>query len=98
MTANADNTALVKRKIHMSLHPAVNCDTTVSEDGFSLIAADTIQTVHDKVEQFIRLHDLTDNGLIIVARHAVVMLSSHNRSSWLWYDLMSFINRRCGAA
>ena len=61
----------------MGLHLPVNSDASMAQNGLGLVAADAVQAVHDKIEQLIGLLDLTHDGLVIVAGHAVVMLSSH---------------------
>ena len=42
MAPNLHHTSLIKRIINMGLHLSVNSDTAMNQDGFGLIAADTV--------------------------------------------------------
>lgn len=73
MAADLHDAAFIKGIIHMSLHAVINCDATVSKYGLGLIAADAVQTVHDKVKQFVWLLDFTNDSFVIVARYSMVV-------------------------
>ena len=75
MATNLHHTTLIKRIIDMGLHLSVNGDTTMHQDGFSLVAADAVQRLHDKVEQLAGLFHLACDSLVIVAGHPVVVRS-----------------------
>ena len=77
MAPDLHNTSLVQRIIDMGLYLAVDGDAAVGEDGLGLVAADAVQAVHDKVEQFVGLLDLADNGFVVVARYSVVVAAWH---------------------
>ena len=75
MAPDLHHAALIQRIIDMGLNPPIDGDTTVSQNGFCLVAADAVQGLHHKVKQLAGLLHLAHDGLVVVARHAVVMLS-----------------------
>ena len=77
MTPDLDNAAGIKRKIDMGLHTVINGDSAMSQDGFGLVAADAVKSLHNKVKQLGRLLHLAHDSLIVVAGYSVVMTSGH---------------------
>ena len=77
MSPDLHYASLVQREIDMRLYLAVDGDTAVGQDGLGLVTADTVQAVHDKIEQFVGLLDLADDGFVVVARHTVVVSAWH---------------------
>ena len=77
MTPDLNHTTLIERIIHMRLHLSVNGDSAMDKNGFGLVATDAVKGLHNKIEQLAGLLHLTHDGFVIVARHSVVVMSSH---------------------
>jgi hypothetical protein len=73
MATYLNHTPLIEWVIDVRLHLAIHGDTAVGQNRFSLVAADAVQAVHNKIEQRVGMLDLADDGLVVVAGYSVVV-------------------------
>ena len=79
MSPNRDDAARIQRVVHMGLHPVIDSDSAVAEDGLGLVAADAVKGLHYKFKQLAGLLYLAHHGFVVVARDSVVVSSvCHN--------------------